>query len=98
MFILGYCICAVHIATGDFNLVVWRLWLQSANLMYANTTYNHVYYEATYTQCRPEISANVQIIMFQFPKLIVRQIYHVSPIIIIVNHVIRKSLFGAQEF
>ena len=63
MFILGYRICAVHIATGDFNLVVWRLWLQSANLMNANTTYNHVYYEATYTQCRPEISANVQIIV-----------------------------------
>ena len=73
MFILGYRICAVHIASGDFNLVVWRLWLQSPNLMYANTTYNHVYYEATYTQCRPEISANVQIIMFQFPKLIVRK-------------------------
>ena len=38
---------------SDFNLVVWQFWLRSPNLMYANTTYNHVYYETMYTQYHP---------------------------------------------
>ena len=44
-------VCMVHVYHirstfgGDFNLVVWWFWLQLPNLMYINTTYNHVYYE-----------------------------------------------------
>lgn len=38
---------------SDFNLVVWRLWLQLPNLMYTNTAHNHVYYKAMHTEHYP---------------------------------------------
>ena len=59
---------------GDFNLVIWRIWFQSLNLMYAKSTYNHVHYE----QCTITIILLVTLksppmcIMSQFAKLIVR--------------------------
>ena len=40
---MEYCICSKF--GGGFNLVVWHTWLRSPNLMYDNTTCNHVYYE-----------------------------------------------------
>ena len=62
--VMTYCICGTF--DGDFNLAVWWFWLQSPNLMYANTTYNHVYYEAMYTEycpvCQTKISTNVHYI------------------------------------
>ena len=33
---------------GDFNLAVLWFWLRLPNLMYTNTTCNHVYYEASW--------------------------------------------------
>ena len=63
---------------NDFiNLVVWQIWLRLPNLMYANTTYNHMYYE----QCTLNITlfANRKCpplhIMCQLTELIVRQVY-----------------------
>ena len=39
---LYYCI---HGTLGNnFNIVVWWFWLQLPNLMYTNTTYNHMYH------------------------------------------------------
>ena len=61
---MTYCICGT--LDGDFNLAVWQFWLQSPNLMYTNTTYNHVYYEAMYPKyClvyQTKISTNVHCI------------------------------------
>ena len=63
---------------GDFNLVVGPFWLQTPNLMYTNTTCNHVYCE----QCALNITLFAKLklkcppmcVTSQFTKL-VRQIY-----------------------
>ena len=47
LYFMIYFICSTF--GGDFNLAVWQFWLQSPNLMYTNTTYNYMYYEAMYT-------------------------------------------------
>ena len=40
----------IHSTFGsDFNLAVWWLWLWSLNLMHANTTYNLVFYEVSWS-------------------------------------------------
>ena len=64
----------IHI---PYTWYIWQIWLQSPNLMYANTTYNHVNYE----QCTLNIAlfdkpkCSPMCMMSQFTKLIVRQIY-----------------------
>ena len=71
-----YCTCSTF--SIDYHLMVWWFWLWLPNLMYTNTTYNHVYYEVSWsnvhsilpvrqTKCLP-IS-----IMCQFTKFIVRK-------------------------
>ena len=73
---------------GDFNLAVRQFWLRSLNLMYANTTWNHVYYEASWSNVHSispdsispytfKLKYPPMCIMSQFTKLIVGQIYHV---------------------
>ena len=44
---------------GDFNLAVWQFWFRLPNLMYTNTTYNHVYFEIMYTQYHRSTNYNV---------------------------------------
>ena len=64
-------------AGGDFNFAVWQIWLRSPNLMYANTTYNHMYYEQ-YTlniALFAKLECLSMCIASQFTKLIVGQIY-----------------------
>ena len=59
----------------DFNLVLWQIWLQSPNLMYANGTYNHMFCE----HCTLNIVLFAKLkcppmcITSQFAKLTVRQ-------------------------
>ena len=73
-----YCICGT--LGGDFNLEVWRIWLQSPNLMYVNTTYNNVCYAqctlsialfANYVKCTP------MCIMSQFAKYTAYMVYYI---------------------
>ena len=68
---------------GDFNLAVLWFWLWLQNLMYTNTTCNHVYYEASWN--------NVCLISPCLTNIPISQSY-CFPNILCIWHVVHKLL------
>ena len=73
---------------GNFNLAVWQFWLRLPNLMYTNTTYNHVYFEIMYTQYHHSTNYNVAM-----SQLIVHQIYCIYGMSIYIEACVSKPYF-----